>query len=49
VNVLLIAKAVRAYYDKNATVEYHRELMGMLTAAEFDVYYEATTYTKIGG
>ncbi len=42
-NALLIAKAVRAYYDKDATVAYHRELMSMLTDAEFDVYYEAVT------
>jgi hypothetical protein len=43
VNALLIAKAVRAYYDKDATPEYHNELIAKLSDDEFMVYYEVVS------
>jgi hypothetical protein len=41
-NALLIAKAVRAFYDSNATFTHHTELLSMLSDDEFAVYWEAT-------
>jgi len=43
VNALLIAKAVRAYYDKDVTPEYHNELISKLSNDEFMVYYEVVS------
>jgi hypothetical protein len=41
-NALLIAKAVRAFYDSDITYPHHRELLRMLSDDEFAVYWEVT-------